>query len=580
MKQNPAIRRLAATALFVLTATWAQAADAPLGPRVHALSMGGTPKYAKDFTHFDYVRPDAPKGGVFRRHSLGSFDNFSPFAVKGRPAAGFHGLDDALCVQSLDEINTVYGLIAESIQVSTDHSRIRFHINPKARFHDGGPIRAKDVIFSFNALKGKLGSGLRRFFKDVRSVQALDPLRVEFRFAPKAPRELYLIIACLQVYPSHYWSKREMGRTTLEIPVGSGPYRIASFDLGRNIVYQRVKDYWAKDLPVCRGMYNFDELRYEYFRDDTVALEAFRAGLYDLRMEYAARHWEALKQIPGVKTVRLSHDQPMGIEGFFFNTRRAPFNDPLVRQSLILAFDWKWTNTHLLYGQYQRCNSFFSNSDLSAAKAGWTPALPVTNGNGFNRGNLVKAHDLLCRAGWTVKEGRRVNAKGTPLTFRLLVNSSGKQRLAQPWFFNLSKLGIRASAHLVDSAQFIHRLDNYDYDMIASAHGQRLWPGQEILFSWHSEFARPDSGGRNLIGLKDPVVDSLLTRILNARNRKQLIQAGRCLDQRLMSGHYVIPLGVSTTYNLAVRRGIAMPDHRPGYALGESCWWAEPVTEF
>lgn len=567
----------------------------------HALSLGAPPKYGPGFEQFDYTRPHAPKGGELRRHAIGSFNNFNPFTAKGRPAAAFHLTDDTLCVRSLDEPYAVYGLIAEKMEFPRDRSWIVFHINPRARFHDGTAITAEDVVYSYNALNGNLGSAFRRFFRHVTDVRALDESRVRFSFSPRAPREMPLIVSTLQIYPKHCWSQRDISRTTLEIPVGSGPYRIKSYELGRNIVYERVRDYWAKDLPVRRWQHNFDTLRYEYFRDTTVAMEAFRAGLYDMRLEHSARYWDDLKKIEGVDILRLKHDQPQGVEGFFFNIRRKPFDDQLVRRALLLAFDWEWTNDHLLYGQYLRCDSYFSNSDLSAQaslappsgkeaelllahKAHLPPAvfkksagLPVSDGTGFNRANLVEAADLLKAAGWRIKNGKLVDAQNTPFRFRLLSNSQSMQRIAQPWFKNLSRLGIQASVHMVDSAQFIHRVQGYDYDMIASRFGQRLWPGQEQRLNWHSESAR-SPGARNLIGLEDPVIDNLVETLVNARDRAGLRAAGRALDRVLLAGDYVIPLGISTTYDLALRKGFGLPDTRPGYDLGEDCWWAATLS--
>ena len=556
--------------LVIILSAWA--GDVSMSPPVHALSLGDTPKYGPGFTHFNYTRPHAPKGGVLRLHSGSNFDNFNPFVAKGTPSPAFYLLDDSLCVRSLDEPSTYYGLIAEKMELAKDRSKIIFHIRPEARFHDHTPIRAEDVVFSFEALHANFGSMLRQYFRHITHVRELDPLRVEFGFSPNAPRETYLIAAILTVYPRHYWSKKDLSRTSLEAPVGSGPYRVGVFDPGKYIVYERVTDYWAKDLPVRRWQYNFDEIRYEYFRDTTVAMEAFRAGLFDVKKDLSFRQIKPLENLAGVKIIRLPHWEPQGMKGFFFNLRRKPFDDQKVRRALILAFDWEWTKARLLSPNTIRCDSFFTNSDLSAGQG---HHLPVSAGSGFNRKNLLEASRMLDEAGWQLKNGIRVNRANTPLSFRLLTSSTDFQRLAQPWIFNLKKLGIHAGTHLVDSAQMVHRQRHYDYDMIATRYGQRIWPGRELILRFHSRYVPPGSGGWNLIGIDDPKIDRLVTSIVEVETRSELGAVCRTLDRLLMAGDYVIPLGVDATYNLAVREGIGIPDSPPVYGLGEHSWWVQ-----
>jgi microcin C transport system substrate-binding protein len=553
--------------------------DDTLGERVHALSLGDIPKYGPDFKGFSYANLNAPKGGEIRWHALGTFDNFNPFTMKGRPSAAFYLTDDSLAVRSLDEPYTVYGLIAESMQLAKDNSRILFHLHPDAKFHDGTSIKAEDVVFSFEALISNLSSTIRIFFQHVERVNVLNERTVEFSFSAEAPREMPLIVASLQVYPRHWWSSRDLSRTTLDIPVGSGPYKIASFDQGRNIVYQRVDDYWAQDLPVRRGLYNFDHIRYEYFMDDAVAFESFKAGLYDIRRERSARNWKRLSSLEGVEIRTIEHSEPRGIEGFFFNIRRKPFDDPHVRKAISLAFDWDWINRHYLYNTHVRCNSFFTNSDLSGFPLFSDNEEEMERYDPFNRENLLAALDILNQAGWHIKKGRLVNSDDEPMRIRILTNSSSHQRMAQPWISHLKRLGIESSVQLVDSSQFVYRMMNYEYDVIASGQGQRIWPGMEIRFAWHSQYVKPDSGGRNLIGLMDPEVDALVESIIAAETREELRYHTRTLDRLLMSGNYVIPLGVSTSYLLALRHGIGIPEKAPGYGLGEETWWSMESEE-
>ncbi len=574
--------------------------------KTHALCLGGEPKYGQNFSHYGYVWPNAPKGGELRRFSIGAFNKFNPFIPKGHPAAAGELTTDSLCVRSLDEYYTVYGLIAQYMEFAQEENQrswIIFHINPLARFHDNVPITAHDVVFSFNTLNNNIGNGFRRFFQHVKKVEALDDHRVKFSFSSGASKELPLIVSSLPVYPKHWWTAHGPTRNSLEIPVGCGPYQVKSFRFGRNIIYSRVKDYWAANLPVCKGLYNFDTIKYEYFREPTVALEAFKAGLYDMRLELSTRHWKALQNIDNVVVRKLKHEQPRGIEGFFFNTRRPPFDDPKVRKALLLAFDWEWTNAHLLQNEFTRCNSYFMNSDLSAADnspdgpagaeaallasyrdkippeiMGSVKKLPSSQGDGFNRSNLGLAAGLLREAGFLVEKGCLKDSQGQCFRFRLLTDSQAMQRIALPWIRNLKRMGIHASVHLCDSAQFIRRMQDYDFDMIASAYGQRIWPGQEQLLYWHSDFKKMP-GGRNFIGLADPIVDELVKALVNAGDRKSLAGAGRALDRVLMQGDYVIPLGISTTYNLALHKRIGIPKIRPGFALGHESWWAIPAEE-
>ncbi len=559
--------------LFCADRAAAQNAVRFLAP-AHALALTGSPKYAPDFKQFDYTCADALKGGILRHSATGFFDNFNPFAWKGIPDADWELLHDPLCVRSLDEPYTVYGLIAQKIELAADRSSIIFHLHPQATFQDGHPITAEDVVFSYQAVTSSISAGLNQFFKHIIRVKALDPSRVQFCFSQDAPRELPLFVASLKVYPKHWWQNRDLSKASLEIPLGSGPYRIQSFQAGRSVTYARVRNYWAQDLPVCRWQYNFDEIHCEYFRDNTVAREAFKAGLYDLRIEYDPRKWKAFDQLKDVVCRQIPYHLPQGIEGFFFNLRNPLFQNQKVRRALLLAFDWQWVNMSYLGGQYRRCNSFFSNSDLSAARfTQKTYPLPVSDGSGFNRKNLQKAARLLQEAGWQLKGGKLLSHDNTPFSFTVLTQSQQKKRLAQPWIQSLRKLGIEARVHLADSAEFFMSMRGYKYDVIAWGYGQRFWPGKEILLNWHSDFVNPDSGGRNLTGLAEKKIDRLCEKLVAVQDYATLKKLGQKLDAALMAGDYVVPLGVVSSYCLALRDHIAMPATLSCYTPGQSTWW-------
>lgn len=584
----------------VLLAAWLLLVPALAGAAVsHAITAGSPPKYAPGYRCFAYADPDAPKGGEMRRSATGRFNNFNPFAAKGMPPAGYELLDDSLMVTPEDDPHTQYGLIAEKVEMPGDRSWIVFHLDKRARFHDGRPITAGDVVFSFEEMGKGFGNGFRRYFRHVAGVRALDRGRVRFDFKPGAPRALASIIGQLPVYPAHYWATRNREATTLAPPLGSGPYRIKSFKPGREIVYERVRDYWAKDHPARRGQHNFDILRYDYFQDASVALEAFKAGLYDVREEHSAKTWAMLYTGPAfdsgdIRRERFRHEQPLGIQGFFFNIRRPVFQDQRVRRALMLAFDYQWVDRKLLFGQYPRNTSYFTNSELAARglpqgrelrllepfRAALPPelftrehSLPPTPGDGHNRVNLLAAAQLLRQAGYELRGGTLVHsASGRPLRFRLVTDSTSMRRVALCFRSALRRLGVDMDLLLVDSPQFIRRMRDHDYDMIASSYGQQLIPGQEQMLYWHSSSAEME-GGRNLIGLARPEVDALVEALAAAQDRETRMAAGRALDRVLLWGDYVIPLGATPFYRVAWWNRFGAPKTRPGYGLALECWW-------
>jgi microcin C transport system substrate-binding protein len=535
---------------------------------------------------------------------IGTFDSLNPFILKGITPLGMGNLFDTLTVNSQDEAFSQYGLIAESMEMPKDRSWIIFTLRKQARFHDGSPITPADVVFSMNILKEKGHPFYRAYYRDVKKVEQLGERRVKFTFSEDSEnRELPLIVGQMQILSKAYWSGREFDKTTLESPLGSGPYRIESFEPGRYISYRRVEDYWAADLPVNVGKNNFDVIRYDYYRDTTVALQALKAGEYDFRVENVAKNWATAYNIPAVREGRLikaeiPHESPTGMQAFVYNTRRPVFQDSRVREALSYAFDFEWINKNLFNGAYTRTKSFFSNSELASSSLpspeerailepfrGRIPDAvfnkvyqpPVTNGSGNNRRNLRQAFRLLAQAGWKVnRAGKLVNNKtGIPLTFEILLVSPTFERVVLPFKKNLERLGIDVKVRTVDNTQYENRVKNYDFDMLVWSFGQSLSPGNEQRNFWNSKIA-DIPGGRNLAGVRDPVVDELIELVISAPDRKSLIYRTRALDRVLLFGHYVIPHWHLRHYRVAYWNKIARPKISPKYDLGFDTWWFDP----
>ena len=535
--------------------------------RAHAISMfdSETPRYPAGFRHFDYVNPDAPKGGSLRLASQGSFDSFHPFIPKGNAVST--GAVETLLVTSADEPFTGYGLIAESIEWPRDRSWVIFHLRPQARWHDGTPITAEDVAWSFETLVSQGNPQYRFYYSAVASAEALDAARVRFTFSESNNRELPLIVGQLPILPKHYWATRDFGATTLEPPLGSGPYQIREFEAGRFTVRERVEDYWGRDLAVRRGMQNFQTIRTDFFRDATPIRLALKAGDIDYRLENQAKAWAedynvSVFEKGWLKKELVANRRPTGMQAFVMNTRREQFSDPRVREALALAFDFEWTNRNLFNGQYTRTRSYFSNSDLAARGKpegeelavlepfrGQVPGVvfgeayapPVTDGSGWLRENLRRANALLQDAGWAVQDLQLVNAKtGAPFRFEILLVSPAFERIVLPYVRNLKRLGIEAKVRLVDENQYINRFRQFDFDMMVWVWGQSETPGNEQYEYW-SQAAADSAGSRNLAGVRDPVVDELIGLMLRSDSREQLNQRTRALDRVLSWGHYVVP---------------------------------------
>ena len=588
-----------ALALALAMPSWVRAQE--VAP-AHGVAMHGDLKYGPDFEHFDYVNPNAPKGGTVTFSAVGSFDSFNPYIIKGEPAVGIGLLYESLTTQSQDEPFSEYGLLAETIEMPEDRSWVAFTLRPEARWHDGKPVTVEDVIWSLETLREKGAPFYRYYYKNVKSVEPAGERRVKFTFDQTINRELPLIIGQLPILPKHSFAGREFDRTTLEPPLGSGPYRIKSFEAGRTVVYERVGDYWGADLPVNRGSYNFDEIRYEYYRDANVAMEAFKAGAYDLRQENASKFWATAYTGPmfdagWIVKEEIPHELGTGMQGFAFNLRRPLFQDARVRQALGYAFDFEWTNRTIMYGQYARTESYFSNTELGAEGLPSAAELallepfrdqlpqevftqvyhaPKAEGEHGIRQNLRIALQLLGEAGWQVEGGKLVNAQGQPFRFELLLNGPSFERHTLPFVKNLERLGIEATVRTVDPAQYQNRMNEFDFDMTVEAFGQSLSPGNEQRDYWGSE-AADTPGSRNTVGIKNPAIDQLIDKIIQAPTREELVTATRALDRVLLWGHYMIPHWHSRTFRVAYWDKFDRPDINPPYGLPLFSWWVDPV---
>jgi len=579
------------------------AATLGFGAPVHGIALHGQPKYGPDFTHFDYVNPQAPQGGEARFAAIGSFDTFNPFNIKGQAAEGIGQLFETLMTSSADEPFSEYGLIAESIDTPEDRSTATFTIRPQAKFHDGSPMTADDVLFSFEILKSQGAPFYRLYYASVAKVEKLGERQVKFTFASGENRELPLIMGQMPVLSKKYWTGRDFAATTLDIPVGSGPYRVARFEPGRFVVYQRDENYWGKDLPVNRGQNNINQLRYDYYRDVTVALEAFKAGAYDLRLENSAKQWATGYHFPAldkgqVRKETFARQMPAGMQGFVYNLRRPLFQDSRVRQALAYAFDFEWSNRNLFYDQYTRTRSYFDNSELAARglpspeelavleplrkdlpAAVFTTAYepPVANDGEQLRANLQKALHLLQEAGWTFQGRKLVHAKtGEPFRFELLIDEPTWERIGLPFARNLERLGIEMSVRSVDSAQYENRGRDFDFDMVVNVWGQSLSPGNEQRDFW-SGAAADLPGSRNLAGLKNAAIDKLVDQVIAAPDRASLVTRVRALDRALQWQFLVIPHWHLPYTRIAFWDKFGYPEITPLQGVQLNAWWIDPA---
>ncbi len=568
-------------------------------------------KYPPGFKHFDYVNPDAPKGGTLHLDASGAFDSLNPFIVKGQWAGSVYYTLDSLMVDAHDEPFSKYGLLVDKVELPDDISWVIFDLRPEARWHDGVPITADDVVYTFNKLV-KEGKPLYRFYyANVAKVEALGPHRVKFTFNQKNNRELPGIVSQMMVIPKHYWEKHNFADTTLDPPLGSGPYKITKVDPGREITLERVKDYWGKDLPVNRGMYNFDKIVIDYYRDDNVAFEAFKAGKVDLRQE-TSKNWATAYNFPAykqgrVKKLELPKNDENTMLGFAFNIRRDKFKDPRVREALSDAFDFEWLNKNIFYGLYTRTRSYFRDSELSARGLPSPAELkllepfrdqldprvftkayepPSTKPPSSLRQNLRKAVTLLKEAGWEIKNGKLTQVStGKVMTINFIYVQPDSERVIAPFADNLKKIGVQTSMRQIDASQAIQLLNTRQFDMYIHAFRQSHSPGNEQREYFGSKSAGVE-GSENWVGIKNPAVDAMINKIIFAQSRQQLITACRAMDRILQWSFYAIPMYHSDYFRLGVWDKFGRPKHMAKFALGPDyidnflyTWWIDPAKE-
>ncbi len=568
----------------------------------HAVSIYGTPALPAGFAHFPYANPDAPKGGDVALAAVGSFDSFNPFIVRGNSAAGVMGIWDTLLRANADEADAAYGHLAESVELPEDRMWVAFTLRDGARFHDGTPITAEDVAWTFQALREHGRPYYRAYYADVTEAVAKGPRRVVFRFKSNENRELPLILGQMSVLPKHWWAGRDFSRPLTDPPLGSGPYRVGHFEFGRTVAYERVPDYWAADLPTGRGLANFGTLRYEYFRDATVALEAFKAGQIDFRQENIAKEWATGYDFAAVKRglvkrEEIQHRLPTGMQGFVMNTRREPFKDRRVREALMQVFDFEWLNRNIFYGAYTRTSSYFSNRALASAglpkgaelallesyRDKLPPELftqefklPVTDGSGNNREGLRRALTLLKEAGWEVRDRKMVDRAGWQMSFELVLDSPTYERVALPYVQWLQRLGIEARVRTVDPAQYQRLTDAFDFDMTMTTIPESEHPGNEQTEYWTCNSAKQE-GSQNLMGVCDPVVDALVAQVVSAKDYAGLVAATQALDRVLLWSFYAVPHYHSRSFRVAYWNRFGHVDKPVRAGLAFDSWWVDPA---
>ena len=591
-------------ALLVIPGLWALSLSALAVPAADVATVGGislydSPALPDDFTHLPYTNPDAPKGGELRQAAQGSFDSTNGFIIQGNPADGLSHVYDTLMEASADEPFTMYGLLAGGIRLDPDRHWMEIDLRRSARFHDGHPVTAEDVVFSFRLLRDQGQPFYRAYYAGVDQVEALDDDTVRFEFSDNESRELPLILGQLPVLPKHYWQSRDFTSPTLDKPLGSGPYEVASILPGRRIVYRRVDDYWGRNLPINRGRHNIDRLVYDYYRDQTVALEAFKAGNLDLRRESSAKNWATAYDTPAleagfIKRMTVPDAQPAGMQAFVMNLRRAPFQDRRVREALTLATDFDWLNTHLFYGAYQETDSYFESSEMEAQGLPsdaelallapyrdilpdkvFEEPLPMSRPDTL-RARLKKALSLLREAGYEVRDGVLVDTDtGRPMRLQFLLYDTQFERVTLPLIQNLERLGIQASVRVVDVNQYLTRRRNFDFDLMIGSFPQSANPGNEQREYWTSEYADAPRS-RNLIGLRNPAVDALVDRLIGADSRQALDTTARALDRVLRWGFYVIPQWHLDGTRIAMWDKFGYPQPFPEYTFDLSSWWVYP----
>ncbi len=553
----------------------------------------------KEASHFAYVNPDAPKGGNIKYAVTGTFDSLNPFLLKGVPAAGIGMIYDSLMSSSNDDLFVRYGQLADSVKMAKDKKSIIFVLDPKAKWHDGVAITADDVVWTYNTLLEKGNPFYKTYYGDVEKVEKINQLEVKFTFKTDENRELPFILGELTVLPKHYYDTHKFDEVSLDIPLGSGAYKVDKVDAGHSISYVRVPDYWGNHIPYNKGLYNFGNISFDYYRDDTIAVEALKGGEYDIRQENIARIWATAYNIDAVKDGRMvkaeiPHQMATGMQAFVLNLRREKFQDVRVRQALTLAFDFEWENKTLFYSSYTRTRSYFSNSVYEAKglpegkelellnqyKDKLPPELftkeynpPVSDGSGADRKNLLEAKNLLKEAGWEIKEGKLTNAKGEVFELEFLLNSPTFERVIDPYISSLKRLGIQATIRTVDPAQYIKRMEEFDFDAIASSFSAGSVPGNELIDMYSSKVVDVPGSG-NLAGIKNEVIDSLVDKVIKAKDEQGLIDSTKALDRVLQHNYYVIPHWNITKFRVIHWNKFGKPKVSPKYSLGIGTWWS------
>jgi peptide/nickel transport system substrate-binding protein len=591
--------RLLSILLLLAAVVAAARADEP--PPTHAIAMHGAPALGPDFAHLPYVNPDAPKGGRLALAYLGAFDSLNPYNVKALSTAqGLVGnVYQSLMMRSADEPFTLYGLVARSIETDDARDRIAFHIDPAAHFSDGEKITAADIVFSFNLLKAKGLPSQRAAYALVKSVETPDDLTVRFDLSGANDRELPLILALMPVLSRGHTDAEHFEDQTLQIPVASGPYRVEEVKPGQRVVLRRDPNYWARDLPITRGLYNFDEIRIDYYRDASAMFEAFKAGLYDFRIEDDPTRWLGGYDFPAARDGRVlrltvPYGLPKGVSGFAFNTRRAIFADARAREALATMFDFEWINANLYDGVYKRSRSFFDDSELASAgrpasalerallapfpgavredvmEGRWAP--PASDGSGRDRALARRALDLLTQAGYALRNGVLSNARGEPLAFEILVKTRQEERLALAFSRSLRTIGVEANVRLVDEVQYQRRRARFDFDMMIGSWIASPSPGNEQRGRWSSPAAAMD-GSYNICGAASPAIDALIGAVVAARGHDDFVAAVRALDRLLLSGFYIVPLFYAPDQWIAYSSGLGRPEKTPMFGVNLDSWW-------
>jgi len=567
----------------------------------HGIAMHGEPKYNDNFLNVDYIDLKSLKGGSIVRSAIGSYDSFNPFILKGTSAAGIGGLYETLTTGSSDEAFTEYGLIAKTIEWPEDRSWVSFVIREEAMWHDGKEITAEDVVWTFNTLMEKGHPFYKYYYSDVSEVIKESDKKVRFNFKTNTNKELVLIVGQLPVLPKHYWKNKNFDETSLEVPIGSGPYKIKQFDSGRSITYELNKDYWGfkSNNPIKVGKDNFGTIRYDYYKDRGIEREAFKSGEIDFFSENSSKEWATSYDISAVKKglikkELIQHENPQGMQGFAFNIRKEKFKDRRVRKALSYAFDFEWSNKNLFFDAYKRTDSYFENSELASSGLPSVEELsflnpyfdilpkeiftknynnPVTDGSGYMREQLQEASKLLRDAGWELFEGKLINSSTKEIfEFEILLNSPAFERIVFPFKDNLEKLGIRVEVRTIDTAQYQKRMETFDFDMVVQTFSQSLSPGNEQRNFWGSN-AADTNGSRNVIGIKNYAIDGLIESLINAKDREELITITKALDRVLLWNYYVIPQWHISSYRVLYWDFFNQPPIKPKYSLGFDTWW-------